>query len=80
MKVRVNNMTVGELKAMLEDYDEDSRIVFQPCNSMYGEYIGGIDEDKGVVPLHGRSDYKALILTSDGQCGSVCDEDDLDLE
>ena len=39
-------MTVGELKKMLENYDEDSRIVFQPCNSMYGEYIGDIEEGK----------------------------------
>lgn len=29
--------------------------------------------------MENGNDYKALILTSDGQCGSVCDEDDLDL-
>ena len=30
-------MTVGELKRMLDDYDEDMKIVFQPSGDMYGE-------------------------------------------
>lgn len=71
-------MTVGELKRMLDDYDEDMKIVFQPTRSMYGEHIGDIEDDKAIRTFYGN-DYKALILTSDGQCGSVCDEDDLDL-
>jgi len=45
---------------------------------MYGERIGYIEEGKGIASFRGN-DYKALILTSDGQCGSVCDEDDLDI-
>lgn len=72
-------MTVGELKDLLDDYDDDMEIIFQPSSSMYGEYIRGIDEDKGIACFSGN-DYKALILTSDGQCGAICDEDDLDLE
>ena len=72
-------MTVGRLKAMLENYDDDMKIVFQPSNSMYGEYIGNIEEGNGVVAFHGK-DYKALVLTSDGQCGFICSIDDLELE
>lgn len=72
-------MTVRELKRMLEDYDEDMEIVFQPSGDVYGERIRYIEEGKGIAPFRGN-DYRALILTSDGQCGSVCDEDELDLE
>lgn len=72
-------MIVGELKRMLEDYDEDMEIVFQPSGDAYGERIGYIEEGKGIASFRGN-DYKALILTSDEQCGSVCDEDELDLE
>lgn len=72
-------MTVGELKRMLEDYDEDMEIVFQPSGDTYGERIGYvIEEGKGIVSFRGN-DYRALILTSDGRCGEVCDEGDLDL-
>lgn len=71
-------MTVGELKRMLDDYDEDMKIVFQPTRSMYGEHIGDIEEGKGIASFRGN-DYRALILTSDGQCGSVCDENDLNM-
>ena len=41
-------MTVGELKRMLDDYDEDMKIVFQPTRSMYGEHIGDIEDDKAL--------------------------------
>lgn len=72
-------MTVGELKRMLDDYDEDMEIVFQPSGGAYGERIGHvIEEDKGIAPFRGY-DHKALILTSDGQYGEVCNEDNLDL-
>lgn len=72
-------MTVGKLKRMLEEYDEDERIVFEPSNSDYGEYIEDIEENKGIAPFHGN-DYRALILTSGGKCGSVCNVNNLDLE
>lgn len=72
-------MTVGRLKVMLDEYDDDMKIVFQSSNSMYGEYIGDIEEGNGVAAFHGK-DYKALVLTSDGQCGFICSEDDLELE
>ena len=71
-------MTVRELKRMLNDYDEDMEIVFQLSGDAYGERIGYIEEGKGIASFRGN-DYRALILTSDGQCGSVCDEEDLDL-
>ena len=66
-------MTVGELKRMLDDYDEDMKIVFQQSGDINREPIGK------VISSFRGNDYRALILTSDGQCGSVCDEDDLDL-
>ena len=72
-------MTVRELKRMLNDYDEHMEIVFQPSNDTYGERLGYIEEGKGIASFRGN-DYRALILTSDGQCGSVCNENDLDLE
>lgn len=72
-------MTVGRLKAMLNEYDDDTRIVFQPSNSMYGEHIDDVEENKGIASLRGN-DYKALILTSSGRCGAVCNEGDLDLD
>lgn len=72
-------MTVRELKRMLNDYDEHMEIVFQPSGDAYGECIGYIEEGKGIASFRGN-DYRALILTSDGQCGSVCNENDLDLE
>lgn len=59
-------MTVGELKRMLDDYDEDMKIVFQPSGDMYGEYIGYIEEGKGIASFRGN-DYRALILTSELQ-------------
>ena len=34
--------------------------------------------NKGITPFRGN-DYRALIFISDGQCGSVCDEDELDI-
>lgn len=71
-------MTVGELKNKLEGYEDDMIIVFQPTGSMYGEHIGDIKDDKAIRTFYGN-DYRALILTSDGQCGSVCDEDELDI-
>lgn len=52
--------------------------IFMTSGDMYGERIGYIEEGKGIASFRGN-DYRALILTSDGQCGSVCDEDDLDL-
>lgn len=72
-------MTVGRLKAMLEEYDDDKEIVFQPTNSIYGEIIGGIEEDSGVAAFYGK-DFKALVLESYGQCRTICSEDNLDLE
>lgn len=72
-------MTVGNLKAMLDEYDDDKEIVFQPTNSIYGEIIGGIEEGGGVAAFHGK-DFKVLILESYGQCGVIRNEDNLDLE
>lgn len=71
-------MTVGELKRMLEDYDEDMEIVFHPYGTLYGENIGVIVEGKGIAPFRGN-DYRTLILTSNGQCGAVCEEYELDI-
>lgn len=71
-------MTVGELRNMLDGCDDNMTIVFKPSNSMYGEHIENINESKGVAAFYGN-DYKALVLTSGGQCGAICDEWDLSL-
>ena len=72
-------MTVGELKNKLEGYEDDMIIVFQSTVSMYGEHIRDIEDDKAIRTFYGN-DYEALILTSEGQCGAVCDEDEVDLK
>lgn len=72
-------MTVGKLKMMLENYDDDMEIIIKSSNSMYGENISGIEEGMGVAAFHDIN-YRALVLTSGEQCGVVCNEDDLDLE
>lgn len=72
-------MTVGELRNKLKGYVDYTIIVFQPTGSIYGERIGDIEDDKAIRSFYGN-DYEALILTSEGQCGAVCDEDEVDLE
>lgn len=52
---------------------------YRITGSMYGERIGDIEDDKAIRSFYGN-DYEALILTSEGQCGAVCDEDEVDLE
>lgn len=34
------NMTVGKLKTILEEYSEDTEIVFQPSSNIYAERMG----------------------------------------
>ena len=71
-------MTIKELKNMLEEYDDSMSVVFQPYNSMYGEDICEVRENKGIAAFYGN-DYKALVLISGGQCGAVCSESELNL-
>lgn len=71
-------MTIGRLREMLSYYDDNMPVVFHAENSMYGDNIEGIDNYKGICSFYG-DDYKAVVLTSAGQCGTICDEDDLDL-
>lgn len=72
-------MTVGKLKQILNNYDDEEIIVFEPSNSNYGEYIESVIEGKGICSFH-KGDYRALIMTSGGQCGSICRESELDLD
>ena len=61
------------------DFITNGNKTYQFKDSMYGERIGDIEEGNGIATYNGKN-YKALILTSDGQCGAVCSEYDLDLE
>lgn len=62
-------MTVGELKDLLSNYDEDQEIVFKPSNSSYVEGLNGI-KAKEMRSFWGP-DRKVLVITSSGQDGAV---------
>lgn len=62
-------MTVGELKELLEDFNDDMEILMKPSNSIYVDGISGIRE-KELIANWGI-DRKVLVITSSGQEGSV---------
>lgn len=62
-------MTVGELRELLENFDDEMEVVMQPCNSMY---VDGIDNAniEDLRPFYGTG-REVLVLTSSGQEGAV---------
>ena len=62
-------MTVGELKELLEDFNDDMEILMKPSNSIYADGISGIRE-KELRAYYGE-DREVLVLTSSGQEGAV---------
>jgi hypothetical protein len=62
-------MTVGELKELLEDFNDDMEILMKPSNSIYADGISGITE-KELRAYYGE-DRDVLVLTSSGQEGAV---------
>lgn len=65
------DMTIGELKDILNGYDDNDKVLFKPANSSY--YVEAISHatGKNVNPFWGNKDYNAVVLISDGQVGSV---------
>lgn len=63
-------MTVRELREMLEEYDDNSRVLFEPVNS--GGYVESFENAIGHRPITAfyGNDYEAIILVSGGQVGS----------
>ena len=62
-------MTVGELRELLEDYDDEMEVVMKPSNSMYVDGFSGARE-KELRSFYGE-DRMVLVLTSSGQEGAV---------
>lgn len=62
-------MTVAELKALLEDYNDDMEVVMKPSNSMYVDGLSGA-KVRELCSFYGK-DRKVLVITSGGQEGSV---------
>lgn len=67
-------MKVAELIGILEDYDEDMEVIFQPQNSIYGEKMYLKDEG-GIVAFWGNN-FKCLVFEGH-QVGRVADYDEV---
>lgn len=62
-------MTVRELIEILNEYNDNAKVVLKPSNSEYVENIGDIGR-KEISSLHGK-DFNALVINGDGGCGSI---------
>lgn len=62
-------MTVGELKDLLETYDDNDEVVMKPENS---NYVDGIDHatEEYIRSFWGK-DRKTIVLKSSGQTGAL---------
>lgn len=67
-------MKVADLIGILEDYDEDMEVIFQPQNSIYGEKMYFKDEG-GIVAFWGNN-FKCLVFEGH-QVGRVADYDEV---
>ena len=63
-------MTVGNLIAILEGYDEDKEIVFKPVNSDYVESFGYDISERNIRPFWGEN-REAYIIEASEQIGMV---------
>lgn len=61
-------MTVGELKAELEQFNDDDEVVMRPTNSYYVDGISYADS-KDITALY-DSNFRAVVLYSAGQVGA----------
>lgn len=62
-------MTVGELRELLEEFDDDMEVVMKPSNSIYADGIRGVATKE--LRANWGSDREVLVITSDGQEGAV---------
>ena len=62
-------MTVGELRELLEEFDNDMEVVMKPSNSIYADGIRGVVTKE--LRANWGSDREVLVITSDGQEGAV---------
>ena len=63
-------MTVGELIAVLEGYDENKEIVFRPMNSDYVESFSYDISENDMRAFWGE-DRDVLVVTASDQIGMV---------
>lgn len=74
-------MTVGELKAILNDYDDSKKIYIADPKSRYVYNIDECFEDsKGLASFYGKDKADVLFMFESSQVGSMCSLSDLDLE
>lgn len=62
-------MTVGELRELLENFDDEMEVVMKPSNSMYVDGISDANIDE-LRSFYGE-DREVLVITSSGQEGAV---------
>ena len=62
-------MTVGELRELLEEFDNDMEVVMKPSNSIYADGIRDVVTRE--LRANWGSDREVLVITSDGQEGSI---------
>lgn len=70
-------MTVGELKATLEQFDEDMKVVVGMQQTYGSNFAKAICDDVARLNIRAfyGNDYEAVVLTEGGQVGTV-DYDD----
>lgn len=64
-------MRVIDLIGILEYYDDDTEVCFQPCNSMYVDGISYGEESMEEVRMFYGNDREFLVLKSGGQLGAI---------
>lgn len=75
-------MTVGELKELLEDFDDEMEVRIGMAQRYGTDFANEIDdvEEHRIRAFYG-SDYKAVVLREGSQVGAVdWDDEDLDYE
>lgn len=64
-------MTVGQLKDILEGFDEDLPVIVKGVNTDYVESISSYDLIDGIRAFWGDGEGERLMLTCDEQIGMV---------
>ena len=74
-------MTVGELKELLEDFDDEMEVRIGMVQRYGTDFANEIDdvEEHRIRAFYG-SDYKAVVLREGSQVGAVDLDDDEDLD
>lgn len=63
-------MTVGELRELLKDCNEDKEVFIHISNSYYVDSIGFVRE-KTISPFWGNDDHDAVVIFGKEQAGTI---------